>query len=179
LNTYGYVGANPVNDYDPYGLYSFLVSRPIQNAGGARHMFIVYGADSNGNGGTVRSFGKVSGGPLSSGLMGEVFRDTTGFSAGTLEKDIQYWKNKGPDVSFAMIQATDEQVECAANSLQSNLLYTLPETNNIPWPTSGHLTINSNTAAQAVANYAAGLNMTPPSGWHPGAENYQLIKFKR
>ena len=76
-----------------------------------------------------------------------------------------------------MIPAADEQVECAANNLKSNWLYTLPAVYGLPLPTSGHLTMNSNTAAQAVANYAAGQSVTPPKGWHPGAENFRLVNF--
>jgi RHS repeat-associated protein len=172
LNTYTYVGNNPLYWVDPYGLDPFLASRPTMF--GARHMFIVYGANNNGIGGTVRSFGKQDGGRL-----GEVNVSTGGFSRGTYQKDRDYWAIKQQGLTYTPIPASDAEVKCAADDFTSQWRYTFPPIKGYPLPTSGHLTMNSNTAAKAVANYAAQQQVTPPTGWHPGAENSMLIKFKQ
>jgi hypothetical protein len=135
-------------------------------------MFIVYGADSGGNGGTVRSFGMQDGGKL-----GEVDLTTSGFSAGTLQKDRDYWAGKKDGLEYVRIDAYDCEVEQAADNLLTPYRYTFPPIMGLPLPGSGHLTMNSNTAAQAVANQAAGPVNAPP-GLHPGAENAGLLRFR-
>jgi uncharacterized protein RhaS with RHS repeats len=171
LNTYTYVKSNPLYWVDPYGLDSFLASRPT--IGGARHMFIVYGAGKDGSGGTVRSFGRQDGGRL-----GEVDISTGGFSRGTYQKDRDYWAKKQQGLIFVPISASDAEVQCAADNFTSQWRYTFPPVKGYPIPTSGHLAMNSNTAAQAVADYAYQQPVNPPIGWHPGAENAMLIRFK-
>jgi len=171
INTFGYVGGNPLSYIDFYGLDAFLASRPT--LGGANHMFIVYGADADGKGGTVRSFGRQEGGKL-----GEVNLTTPGFSEGTLQKDIDFWSGKISGVEFTRIDVSDCDVKEAADNLLTPWRYTLPSIYGLPLPTSGHLTMNSNTAAQAVANQAAGVAVPAPPAYHPGAENAKLLQFR-
>lgn len=139
-------------------------------------MFIVYGADANGAGGTVRSFGRRS-----SGLLGEVDTSTRGLSEGTYAKDLEYWKTKKGDVRFVRIPASDAAVECSADSFVSKWLYTLPKYKGWAIPTSSHLTMNSNTAAQAIADHVVGKHVEAPPGWHPRVENsgLGLIEFSQ
>ena len=136
-------------------------------------MFIVYGADANGNGGTVRSFGMRDGGKL-----GEVYLTTSGFSEGTLQKDMDFWSAKSPGLEFTRIDASDCDVKKAADNLLTPWRYTFPPINGLPLPTSGHVTMNSNTSAQAVANQAAGVPVQAPHAFHPGAENARLLRFR-
>jgi hypothetical protein len=76
------------------------------------------------------------------------------------------------------IPASDDEVKCAADNFTSQWRYTFPPIEGYPIPTSGHVTMNSNTAGQAIANYAAQQKVSSPSGWHPGAENAKLIWFR-
>ena len=171
LNTYAYVENNPAIWIDSFGLDSFLASRPSIH--GARHMFIVYGADKNGIGGTVRSFGKQNNGGL-----GEVNLSTSGFSRGTYQKDLDFWRDKEEGLAYVPIPASDDEVRCAADNFRPEWRYTYPPIEWYPIPTSGHATMNSNTAAQAIANAAAQQKVNPPPGWHPGAENAMLIRYE-
>jgi hypothetical protein len=165
------VGGNPLKYVDFYGLDPFLASRPTR--AGQRHMFVVYGADADGNGGTIRSFGPLGNGPgVLPGNLGEM-----AVSSSTYQTDLDFWTNKPSELRYTRIPATDLEVECAANSFPYNkYLYTLPPVYSF-LPLSGHAVINSNTAAQAIANRAAQSPVTRPNGNHPGAENANFIEF--
>jgi len=130
-------------------------------------MFIVH--DSTGPGtGTVRSYGQVSGNFPYQGDMGPVTPSTDGLSSTTFETDSNWWGKdyNTNDVTFTLIPASDFNVELAADSLISEHRY-------------GLFGINSNAAAQAIANHAAGATATTPPGFHPGVGSADKVNFVR
>ena len=165
INRYVYAAGNPVSDIDPLGLLSYLVSRPLSGVPFGRHMFIVHHADGPGTG-IVRSFGQVSGTLLGGGNMGPVTADTTGLSETTFDTDVMWWgAGYNPsDVTYTQIPASDYAVELSANSLIPNHVYDI-------------VGINSNVAAQAIANHASLSNVRTPDGLHPGIGLADLVNF--
>lgn len=155
-NMYRYVFNKPNVYVDPLGLDAYLASRDVYFSGApASHNFIVI---QNNSGVRTFSFGISSNGTL---------QNVEG--SGTFNTDRRAIFD--PDTKFTRINATDEQVIQAGQGV-SNLLrnldlqYTLPNTSN--------LTLNSNTAAQAVADIAQGSRVkTPASSFFGalGAEN--------
>ena len=95
-----------------------------------------------------------------------------------MQKDMDFWSTKSPGLEFTRIDASDCDVKKAADNLLTPWRYTFPPINGLPLPTSGHVTMNSNTSAQAVANQAAGVPVQAPRAFHPGAENARLLRFR-
>lgn len=175
FNRYWYADNNPYKFIDPDGRDSFLVSRPLQGKLGdyANHNFIVHHADTPGDpNGVVRSYGD-----LGNDTMGEVTKDTKGFSEGTYETDRQAWEGLGDggssDVSFRKIDAADEVVESKADALVGGDEYSA-----YPSVQGG---VNSNSAAGAVANRSDGGSPSVDNGRsQPGSEQktVERVKFK-
>jgi len=165
-----YVGGNPVLGVDPAGLLSYLLSRPLAGNLGAvaTHNFIVTNADYIGDpGASVYSYGMNA-----AGNVGRVNNATEGFSAGTHNTDNAVWRSmsiEGNNVT--LINAADVVVETYANHLIENQDYAA---------IAGLFGANSNSAAQAIANRAAGVPVPTPGGWRlsPGAGSWDEIQFK-
>ena len=151
-------------------------------------MFVVTGANYMGDpGATIHSYGqsnasKKHGRNTVHGLTGRVDETTTGFSAGTEASDRLFWEDMQSEFSCEIydpyavpIPATDAEVEKWANSLVPTTKY------HLPIPFIGRLdAVNSNSAAQAVANRAAGTDVRQPAaplGGYPGADQWQRVKF--
>jgi len=106
------------------------------------------------------------------GNVGRVNNATEGFSAGTHNTDIAVWRSmsiEGNNVT--LINAADVVVETYANHLIENQDYAA---------IAGLFGANSNSAAQAIANRAAGVPVPTPGGWRlsPGAGSWDEIQFK-
>jgi RHS repeat-associated protein len=190
FNLYSYVGNNPLYWIDPLGLDPFLVGRPLQGGAGnfAGHMFVVSGASYIGDpSATVYSYGRSNaskrhGRNIVSGLAGRVDSSTTGFSDTTNAADIQYWKSLGnfscsvQNSSASPIPTSDTDVDYWANRVNPTIKYLLPI------PIIGRSdAVNSNGAAQAVANRAASTNVARPQGprfGYPGANQWTRIEFR-
>lgn len=176
LNTFGYVGAAPLAYTDPYGLESYLVSRPLTFYDGASHNFVVTDANYLGD----PSANVVSYGKNKDGNTGRVDEFTKGFSEGTSVADREYWLGLGDGLScevpvnnanVSLIPATDEVVRNVANSMLENTRYS-------PIPFGSRT--NSNSAASAVANKAAGQKVPVNSDGRqvPGARKAPNIEFR-
>ena len=190
LNSYAYVGGNPLYWIDPLGLDPFLVGRPLQGGAGnyVGHMFAASDASYIGDpNAAVYSYGKSNaskrhGRSIVSGLTGRVDSNTTGFSATTNAADIQYWQSLGSSScsvqssSANPIPASDPDVDYWANRINPTIKYLLPI------PIIGKVdAVNSNSAAQAVANRAASTNIARPQGpqfGYPGAKQWTRIEFR-
>jgi len=164
-NMYSYVRNDPMNTTDPTGKYSYLVSRPT--AFGKAHLFIVtharYPGDPKAN---VRSYGNTG---IDGGRVGRVDATTRGMSQGTEATDQRLWTSAitNKDVAYALIPASDDTVLRVADSVQPSTAYF------VAGP-------NSNSAATAVANTAAGQEVAVPGDRNaPGAtpEHRAGIKF--
>jgi hypothetical protein len=167
-----------------------LVGRPLQGKAGsyAGHMFIVSGASYVGDpNATVYSYGKSNaskrhGRSIVTGLTGRVDSNTTGFSDTTNAADIQYWLSLGNSScsvqgsSARPIPASDSNVDYWANRVNPTIKYLLPI------PIIGRSdAVNSNSAAQAVANRAASTSVTRPRGpkfGYPGSKQWIRIEFR-
>ena len=190
LNLYSYVGNNPTYWVDPLGLDPFLVGRPLQGMTGnyAGHMFVVSGASYLGDpNAAVYSYGRSNaskrhGRNIVSGLTGRVDSSTAGFSDTTNAADIQYWKSLGSsscsvqNSSASPIPASDSDVDYWASRVNPTIKYLLPI------PLAGRSdAVNSNSAAQAVANRAASTSVARPQGpqfGYPGAKQWTRIEFR-
>ena len=170
MNIYAYVHNNPLNFIDPWGLDSYLASRPL--GGDSKyfsHNYIAVNADYIGDpDATIYSYGKNA-----KSKVGRVDINTTGFSKGTHQTDIKHWNSLGPKSRYvSSIPASDAKVEATANSLIENQRYSA---------VSGPFGANSNSAAQAVANESAGKNVPTPDGKRvsPGAGSWDEIEFDK
>lgn len=171
-NLYGYTMNDPVNFIDIIGLDSYLVSRPTDISSLASHNFIVTDADYVGDpNANVYSFGELENGNL--GNVGPGSKPG-GFSADTHEGDRNFWlklkdrSDKCKEVT--KIDAPDDTVRHFAQRLKENREY----------GSSGEgFGNNSNTAAQAVAERAAGKPVrTPGEGrWSPGSDYGNHLQF--
>ena len=140
------------------------------------HLFIVtnakYLGDPNAN---VFSYGENSKGNL--GNVGRGFTPS-GFSKATASDDLAFWLGstrcganggfRSPSVS--LIGASDSLVEEFARNLKEDNPYTA-----VPGLVWG---VNSNSAAQAIANRSQGSRVLTPGGrWTPGASHSRQVNF--
>ncbi len=178
-NRYPYVLNNAVNALDPNGEDSFFVSRPLGNDPNSpiAHTFVVHHAAYVGDpNGVVRSWGDQG-----NGRMGEVNSNTTGRSEGTHQLDTLAWKslsllaNGNPDVAVTPIPATDEDVKLSADSVDSGSQRYSATTIN-----ARAVGVNSNSAAKAVSDRAAGQPVQVPGGRAAvGAGAAEDVRFQR
>lgn len=188
LNNCAYVGNMPTTYVDPFGLDPYLAGRPISGFPHAGHMFVVTGATYMGDpNASVYSYGrsnssKKHGSYTIHGLTGRVDETTIGFSGTTEATDRLFWDGKQSELvctsydPYAVpIPASDEEVEKWANGLVPTIKY------HLPIPLFGRLdAVNSNSAAQAVANRAAGTAVRQPAAplvGYPGADEWRRLDF--
>jgi uncharacterized protein RhaS with RHS repeats len=175
LNTYSYVENNPLYWIDLYGLESYLVGRSLSFTRLGAHNFIVSNANYVGDfNASIYSFGNNN-----SGNTGRVDQNTRGFSSTTSADDEKYWGGLSTtlcsvvDSNASQIPAADSIVDQFANSLIENTDYAA---------FGGIFGTNSNSAASAVANSAAGVPVPIPGPTYrlsPGARNANQIQFRR
>ena len=143
INSYGYALNNPTNNFDPFGLRSYLVSRDIPISGyTASHNFIVI-VDDKTDKIEVYSFGKTSKGYLGNvGGSSTHAKDIAAFYAILESNDFD---------KLTPINASDERVRRVANAFPKDLIqYRFDST-------------NSNATAQLIANTAQGSHVVTPS----------------
>lgn len=145
---YAYTHQNPVIMVDPDGRESYLVSRPLDLPVKGNHNFVVSNAKSLGDpNATVSSFGDSG-----NDTMGQVTKNTKGFSEGTNDTDTKSWQSlssgKSTDVTYRKINTKDSVVDDLVSKVDKGLEYSL-----VPEIQGG---VNSNTAAGAVAKKADG-----------------------
>ena len=173
LNLYTYAESNPIKFFDPTGEDPFLAVRPLGDNPKSRyaHMFVVSNAAYLGDpAATVYSYGATD-----SGYLGRVGNNTQNdFSKTTHQSDIDAWlslANPNSTASATPIPASDSAVDVAANALMENLDYAA---------SAGLFGANSNSAAQAVANEAAGRPVAAPGPRKPhGAGSSGKIGFDK
>jgi len=171
VNLYAYGELNPVWLIDPFGLDSYLASRPLGgNSPFFSHNFVVSNAEYLGDpNATVYSYGRNA-----QGNVGMVDENTQGFSLGTHQSDRDAWlalrgDRHTADVLF--ITDNDATVDDFANRFVEDQRYS---------PIAGPFGANSNSGAQAIANRAAGRQLATP-GWprsSPGAGSWDEIQFR-
>ena len=152
---------------------SYIASRPFGgDSEWLSHNFVVTGAEYIGDpNATVISYGNNDG-----GYVGRVDESTTGFSKGTYAADRAAWeglKGASPNnPNLVRIPASPASVRTAAGALIENQDYSA---------ISGPFGANSNSAAQAIGNRAAGFPLDVP-GWpsriSPGAWSWREIEFR-
>ena len=156
-NRYAYVLNNPLKFMDPNGEDPFLCARPLRGDPDSKfsHMFVVTGASKVGDqsaGVSVKSWGMKD-----NGNMGRVDDKTTNKqSKGTNATDAKAWQSAGQPGSATVctpIPASDQKVEQSTSAVMENKDYSA---------IAGPFGVNSNSAAQAVANDAAGQEVETP-----------------
>jgi len=170
--------------FDPFGLKSFLVSRPLSGSAGGvgSHNFVVTNANYIGDpNATVHSFGQNA-----AGNLGNVGPGTapSSFSATTHADDIAFWQGLGPanppltQAQCVMIASTSAAAIPASDAAVNALAGALIQTQDYA-AFAGPFGVNSNSAAQAIANTAAGHPVPTPDGSRvsPGARNWTRIRF--
>jgi hypothetical protein len=184
LNLYSYGGGDPINNVDPLGEDSFLVSRPVLVGGiptGQNHSFVVI-ADRPG--GTIQarfSFGpsKIFDGKLvnlvSAGLdIGTNQDDLNAFSALSNTDNIGVVSDRR--IAFTRINAPDNVVNAFGEAVTS-ALGTKDNPGNTNYDTLPALSddVNSNSAALAVSNgainYGRATSLAPLQQPTPGRTN--------
>jgi hypothetical protein len=151
---------------------SYLVSRPLgEDSALLSHNFIVTDAQFIGDpGANVISFGETA-----AGTVGRVDEYTEGFSKGTHAADIAAWKElrgaASNNSNVLRIPASSPKVQSVASALIENRDYSA---------LSGPFGANSNSAAQAVANRAAGHALSVPGSPRlaPGVGSWREIQFR-
>jgi len=170
FNRYAYANNNPYKYIDPDGRDSFLVSRPLDLPVKGNHNFIVSNANFLGDPqATVSSFGDVG-----NDTMGQVDRNTKGFSQGTSDTDTKAWQSLSSgstSVTYRQINASDSAVDALVSKVDKGLEYSF-----VPEIQGG---VNSNTAAGAVAKKAdRGTPFVRNNRLQPGSKVTNRIKFK-
>jgi RHS repeat-associated protein len=176
-NRYSYTLNNPLKFIDPTGEDPYLAARPLGNDPGSKyqHMFVVSNARFLGDPqATVYSWGQKD-----NGNMGRVDNTTQNDqSKGTSQSDQAAWLSlgqPGSQASATPIPATDQQVDESANSVLEDQDYSAAT--SVLGINTG---VNSNSAAQAVANDAAGKPVSPPGTRTPrGAEAAGRVQFDK
>ncbi len=161
-NHYAYVGNSPTYLRDPSGFSPYLVCRPF--GGDSKwldHCFVV--TNSNGPGsGDVHSYGQQN-----NGNLGPVDQQTTG----TLQADRDAWNRANSDrnVDYKKIPASDGDVRRAVRDLKANQDYSA----------TGIGGANSNSAARAIADRAAGTPIPlPGKRLKLGQSSFDELEFK-
>lgn len=174
-NRYAYVLNNPLKFMDPNGEDPFLCARPLGGDPDSKfaHMFVVTGASKVGDqsaGVSVKSWGMKD-----NGNMGRVDDKTTNKqSKGTSATDAKSWQSAGQPGSATIctpIPASDQKVEQSTSAAMANKDYSA---------IAGPFGVNSNSAAQAVANDAAGQGVdTPGDRLPPGSGSADDVDFDK
>jgi len=163
-----------INNPAAQSKYSYYVSRPLGMPGledRASHNFVVTDASYSGDpNAIIHSYGKTA-----NGRVGRVDENTTEFSDGTHETDLQHWISLGttsPDLGVYALQipATSERVRSFAFSLIADQDYAA---------LGGIFGANSNSAAQAIVRASTCIIIPPPDGERisPGNSDADEINF--
>ena len=171
-NRFTFLLNNPLNRIDPTGEVSYLVARDIPATVDTKvHMFVVTGAKYPGDTGPdvkIHSFGK--------GQDGKLRRMAPGSEVETTDRNAWASLATGQPVGrpdYVAIPAKDGKVDSVADAVVENHDYEL-------------FGPNSNSAAQAIADRAAGRPVEPPipedgingeSEEAPGSEDSAMISF--
>jgi len=103
--------------------------------------------------------------------MGPVDKGTKGFSEGTYQDDWDAWLSI---LTYSYVSATEISADSGVIDKIAENVLTEGDYSMI----GGPFGINSNSAAQAVANTASGEDVPVPGArWAPGAENWEQVKF--
>ena len=162
-----YAVNNPLKFVDLDGQDPFLCARPLGGDPNSSisHMFVVTGASRPGDPAAtsnVKSWGMKDSAKPGRGKTGRVDERTTNKqSAGTNETDKKAWVSAGQpgsSTSCTPIPATDAKVEQSAGALMETKDYAA---------LGGPFGVNSNSAAQGVANDAAGKEVASPGDRKP------------
>lgn len=197
FNRYAYANNNPYKYIDPDGRESYLVGRPLKGFPGrlAGHQYVVSHARYVGDTGDHVQFHSY--GQNADGMLGKLSPENEGkLSRDTTTADRKHWASLAEGSAFvSQITAADDVVADVANSVVADTPYKLPA---VHYGKSGSVGIgvqvgaaqlpsassvlNSNSAATAVANVAAGAQVAQPKSpgafGYPGADRSSEIKFK-
>jgi uncharacterized protein RhaS with RHS repeats len=189
FNLYGYVGNDPVNQTDPTGMASYLVSRPTGYLG-QDHMFVIVVDRLGDRPRAIYSFGPT-GTPLQSLFGGSKLVSLSGTNTPTAIADqraaitlASTIRAGMAGVSAVRIRATDAAVMASGQSA-TEALGTLRAPGNVPYSAYPSVTsgANSNGVAYVIANSAvvseggaSGSQQLPPGAGVPGAAQTRPVE---